>query len=217
MTHSHGIWEVCRIEKHDILFRSAACCCRSATWHYLEKERPDIMNYHPTLPTSAVSRRTAIAGLGALGLVLSARHLGASAQDATPGTPAGAVGVTAQLLGAGQPASAPGLELTLRRITIASGGAIPAHSHPGALVIFLEAGTWGYTALGGTVQLTRAAVAGTPTPAESMPMGTEVILNAGDWLFVDDPQDDIRNAGEDDVVLLVAGLTRVGEPFTTLE
>ncbi len=47
-------------------------------------------------------------------------------------------------------------------------------------------------------------------------MGTEVILNPGDWLFVEDPEDDIRNAGEDDVVLFVAGLTRIGEPFTTL-
>ncbi len=47
-------------------------------------------------------------------------------------------------------------------------------------------------------------------------MGTEVILTKGDALFVEDPQDDIRNAGDDDVVLLVAGLTRVGEPFTML-
>jgi hypothetical protein len=84
-------------------------------------------------------------------------------------------------------------------------------------VIFVEAGTWGYTALGGTIQLTRAAPAeGTPGAVEEMPMGTEVILNPGDWLFVEDPEDDIRNAGEDDVVLLVAGLTRVGEPFTTV-
>ena len=40
-------------------------------------------------------------------------------------------------------------------------------------------------------------------------IGTEVILNPGDWLFVEDPRDDIRNAGTDDVVLPVAGLTRV--------
>jgi hypothetical protein len=49
-----------------------------------------------------------------------------------------------------------------------------------------------------------------------MPVGTEVVLTAGDWLFVQDPQDDIRNAGEDDVVLLVAALAPIGEPFTTL-
>ena len=38
----------------------------------------------------------------------------------------------------------------------------------------------------------------------------EVILTKGDALFVVDPQDDIRNAGEDDVVLLIAGLTPDG-------
>ena len=41
-------------------------------------------------------------------------------------------------------------------------------------------------------------------------------LTAGDWLFVEDPRDAVRNAGGDDVVLLVAGLTRVGEPFTRI-
>ena len=159
--------------------------------------------------TGAVSRRAA--------LLLAAGARAAAAQDASPPpAPTGAVGVSMQAMGAGQPASAPGLELTLRRITIAPGGGIPAHSHPGALVIVVEAGTWGYTALGGTAQLTRAAAGGTPAPAEEMPVGTEVILSRGDWLFVEDPQDDIRNAGDDDVVLLVAGLTRVGEPFTTL-
>ncbi len=173
-------------------------------------------------PPADVSRREVVARLGAGGLaalLLAAgqRSARVAAQDATPGAaPTAAVGVTAQLLGSGQPASAPGLELTLRRITLAPGGAIPAHSHPGALVIFVEAGAFGYTALGGTVELTRAAVAGTPTPAEAMPTGTEVILNPGDRLFVEDPQDDVRNAGQDDVVLLVAGLTRIGEPFTTL-
>jgi hypothetical protein len=50
---------------------------------------------------------------------------------------------------------------------------------------------------------------------EPLPVGREVLLGAGDWLFVEDPEDDVRNACGDDVVLLVAGLTRVGEPFTS--
>ncbi|CAN5565047.1 hypothetical protein BH23CHL4_BH23CHL4_25650 [soil metagenome] len=168
-----------------------------------------------------VSRRDVVVRFGGAGLaaiLLAAAHAShLSAQDASPAaTPAGPVGISATLMGTGQPASAPGLELSLRRITIAPGSGIPPHSHPGALVIFVEAGTWGYTALGGTIQLTRAAAEGTPAAVEDMPMGTEVILNPGDWLFVEDPEDDIRNAGEDDVVLFVAGLTRIGEPFTTL-
>ena len=186
----------------------------------MDTTRTDADPIAQTLPTD-VSRREAVVRLGvgavaALLLAAGPRPTRIAAQDATPAaTPTGATGTTAQLMGIGQPASAPGLELSLRRITIAPGGGIPAHSHPGALVIFVEAGTWGYTTLGGTALLTRAAVGGTPTPAEPMPMGSEVILNPGDWLFTDDPVDDVRNAGDDDVVVLVAGLTRAGEPFTT--
>ena len=169
-----------------------------------------------TGPGGESSRRAVVRGIGGMGLaaLAAARWAPAAAQDTTP-APTGAVGVSMQVLGAGLPASAPGLELTLRRLTIAPGGHLPAHSHPGALVIFVEAGTWGYTALGGTAQLTRAAVGGTPTPAEVMPVGAEVVLTPGDWIFVEDPQDDFRNAGEEDVVLVSANLARVGEPFTT--
>ncbi len=169
-------------------------------------------------PDTDVSRREVVVRLGAGGiaaLLLAAGQRPASlaAQDATP---AGPVGITGELLGVGEPTTTPGLELSLRRITFAPGGLIPPHSHPGALVIYVESGTWGHTALGGTAQLTRASVGGTPAAAEEVAMGTEMILTAGDALYVEDPQDEVRNAGEDDVVLWVAGLTPVGEPFTML-
>ena len=165
---------------------------------------------------SSVTRRAVMGGAAAVAAALGlGGRLGARARQESTPLP-GPVGVTAQLMGAGQPAATPGMELTLRRVTLAPGGGIPPHSHPGALLIVVESGTWGHTALGGTAQLTRAAVAGTPTPAEPVTIGTEVTLTAGDALFVEDPQDDFRNLGEDDVVLLVAGLTPVGEPFTTL-
>ena len=105
----------------------------------------------------------------------------------------------------------------MRRITIAPGGHIPPHSHPGALVILVEAGSFGYTALGGTILSSQiGAAGGTPAPT-GLPVGVgvETAFGPGDWLFVDDPSDDVRNAGSDDVVLLVAGLTLIGEPFTT--
>jgi hypothetical protein len=150
--------------------------------------------------------------------VLVSGGIGAFAQDATPGTasPPGPVGVSATLIGSGQPSLTPGHELSLRRITIAPGGGLPAHTHPGALIIYLESGTWGYIPLAGIAQLTRAAVDGTPSPTEDMAIGTETVLEPGDWIYVEDPADDIRNAGDDPVVLWVAGLTPVGEPFTTL-
>ena len=165
---------------------------------------------------SSVTRRAVIGAATAIAAALGlGGRLGArAAQESTPLTET--VGVVGDVLGVGQPTSAPGMELVLRRTTIAPGGGIPPHSHPGSLVLVVDAGTWGYTSLGGTIQLTRAAVDGTPTPAEEVPLGVEVILTKGDALFVEDPQDEIRNAGEDDVVLLLAALIPVGEPFTTL-
>ncbi len=169
----------------------------------------------PTVQSTTVTRRAALCGFGGLSLaaLLATRPSAAVAQDATP---AGSEPITFALLGSGPTSSAPGLELTLRRTTLAPGAVLPDHTHPGALVIFVESGAFGYSPLDGTVQMTRAAVDGTVTPPEIPAMGAEVVLEAGDWLFVEDPGDAFRNAGEDDVVLLVAGLTRIGEPFTTL-
>ena len=140
------------------------------------------------------------------------------AQDGTLDTApsAGPVGVTSTILGSGPTTLVPDHELSLRRVTIEPGGGIPAHTHPGALVIYLESGTWGYIPLGGIARLTRAAVDGTPVPTEDMVIGSETMLSPGDWIYVEDPADDIRNAGDDPVVLWIAALTPVGEPFTTL-
>ena len=176
------------------------------------------MSYDAARSTSSVTRRAVMGGVSAVVATLGLRHrLGLRARAAQESTPlTETVGVVGNILGAGQPTSAPGMELVLRRTTIAPGGGIPPHSHPGSIVIVVDSGTWGYTPLGGTIQLTRAAVDGTPTPAEELPMGTEAILTKGDALFVEDPQDEIRNAGEEDVVLLIAGLTPVGVPFQTM-
>lgn len=187
--------------------------------------RIDVDPISPSLRAD-ISRRDAIrnfAGGGVAIALLAAsaqfQQTVAHAQDATPAaSPAGAIGVTSKPLGAGQPAAASGLELTLRRITIAPGGHIPPHTHPGALVILVEAGSFGYTALGGTILSSQIGTDG-GTPAHTglpVGIGVETVFGPGDWLFVDDPSDDVRNAGSDDVVLLVAGLTLIGEPFTTL-
>jgi hypothetical protein len=63
--------------------------------------------------------------------------------------------------------------------------------------------------------LTRTAGDGSPSPIEEPPLGVELILTAADSLFVEDPQDEMRNAGEDDVVLLIATLTPIGQDFQT--
>jgi hypothetical protein len=77
----------------------------------------------------------------------------------------------------------------------------------------IDAGTFGYTPLGGIIQVMRATGDGTPTAVEEPPMGVELILTKGDALFAEASQDEMRNAGEDDVVLLMAALTPEGQDF----
>jgi hypothetical protein len=45
--------------------------------------------------------------------------------------PTAPVGVAIQVMGGGQPATTPGMELTLRRTTIAPGGGLPPTATPG--------------------------------------------------------------------------------------
>jgi hypothetical protein len=109
------------------------------------------------------------------------------------------------------------MELSLLRTTIAPGGVLPPHIHPGPFVIAVDAGTWGYTPQKGSVKLTRAAAGGSPTPAEEATLGVELILTKGDFLFIEDAsQDWMRNAGEDEVVLFIAALNPLGQDFGTL-
>ena len=175
------------------------------------------MNDTVARSASSITRRAVVGGASAIAVALGLGHRlglgGASAQASTP-TP-NPDGVAGEVLGAGLPTSAPGMELAVRRTTIAPGGGLPPHGHPGAIMFAVDAGTWGYTPLGGTVRVTRAAGDGTPTAAEEPPMGVELILTKGDALFAEGSQDEMRNAGEDDVVLLMAALTPVGQDFQT--
>ncbi len=159
---------------------------------------------------SGPTRRVVVGGGAALAAAL-AFGLGrrAAAQEATPDPE----GVAGDVLGSGVPSSVPGVELALRRTIISPGGGLAAHNHPGSIVLVVDAGTFGYTPLGGTIQIVRATTDGTPSPGEEPPMGAELILTAGDAIFAEDSQDAMRNAGEDDVVLLMAALTAAGEEF----
>lgn len=175
------------------------------------------MSQFPTDSPSSPTRRAVMGGASALAVALAfGRRIGsASAQEATP-TP-DPIGVEGSLLGAGVPTAVPDMELVLLRTTMAPGGVLPPHIHPGPFVIAVDAGAWGYTPQKGSVKLTRSAASGSPTPAEEATLGVELILTKGDFLFIEDAsQDWMRNAGEDEVVLLIAGLTPVGQDFGTL-
>ena len=139
---------------------------------------------------------------------------GIVAQDATPA----AGGVVAELLGHGLPTAAPGFDLSLYRVTLGPGGVVPPHTHPGAGVVYVESGTFGFTPLEGEAWLIRAGVAATPdAQGEMLAHGTEVMLTAGDALFFPGEHGDAgRNAGDGPVVLLLANLHTAGEPLLTL-
>ena len=148
--------------------------------------------------------------LSALGLV-STRTV---AQEATPA--AGAI--TPELLGHGLPNAAPGFDLQLYRVTLGAGAVVPPHTHPGASVVSVESGTFAFTSLEGEAYLLRAGTMATPqAEGELLAHNTEVTLTAGDSLFFPDEHGDTGyNAGDDEVVLLLANLHTEGEPMLSM-
>ena len=164
------------------------------------------MSRVPLLPALSAVALLALLGLLTLGRAITI------AQDATP--PPASVGVTTQILGGGQPDAAPGETLGMRRNTFAPDGFVPAHMHPGALVLHVESGELTYTVIEGTVQVQRATTAGTPGPIEQLGPGQETVLRAGDWLFEQGVVHTARNATSGETVVLVASLTAGDMPFT---
>src|SRR5215212_5100040 len=97
------------------------------------------------------------------------------------------------LLGRGLPAVAPGYALLLQRVNHQPGDAVPTHIHPGAEILYVETGSYIYTDFQGDAFVTRGTGAtptagsatATPPAAEQVPVGTEILLQAGDSLFQD--------------------------------
>ena len=147
------------------------------------------------------------------GSVVAPRLAGTAAQDATPA--AGPLaGVTIEALGGGMPAAAPGHALSLLRVTFAPGASIPPHTQPGALVVAVESGTFGFTVTQGQAQLSRAAApGGTPAAAEPLAPGAEVLLGPGDAVYHDAETGHTgRNAGDEPLVLVIATLFDPTQP-----
>ena len=97
------------------------------------------------------------------------------------------------LLGRGLPAVAPGYALLLQRVNHQPGDVVPTHIHPGAEILYVETGTYIYTDFQGDAFVTRGigatptagSATATPPAAEQVPVGTEILLQAGDSLFQD--------------------------------
>ena len=138
-------------------------------------------------------------------LVLALAGRSTVAQDATPTTEPIAVTV----LGKGLPVNAPGQLLELDRITLAPGATIPTHTHPGAYVIYVESGEFGFTVLKGEAAITRT---GSTTP-EPFAAGPEVVGHAGDTIFENGGVvHAARNVGTTPLVLLTASLLASDQP-----
>lgn len=126
-------------------------------------------------------------------------------------------GVKVEALGKGQPSHAPGYDLLHLRVTFEPGGSIGLHTHPGSLSLTVESGALGYTLRDDQMAgmtITRAAIDGTPAPAETLVPGQETVLQPGDWLYEEEMIHSARNAGDGTTTVLVSGLMRSGEAFT---
>lgn len=175
---------------------------------------------------AAISRRVALAGLGAtgLGLALSTMTVGSIAQEVTPPGGSGiavgemAPGVTRELFAGVPSARAEGHTLYQARFTFQPGAEIFPHSHPGSVLLAVSSGAFGWTLVSGVAHVLRGAAAGATDPPEDLTEpGTDVILDPGDAIFYeDDVVHTARGAGSGPAIVLGTFLLTAGEPSAML-
>jgi quercetin dioxygenase-like cupin family protein len=124
-------------------------------------------------------------------------------------------GVTVHPIGQSMPEDGEGRAHVLLRLTIGSGGGFTTHTHPGTLIVSVEAGTLELTQLDDmTMDVMRAATDAEPAMSELMTMGVPTTFNPGDW-FVE-PEGMVHTAinnGSVPAVVLVSGLVDPNLPF----
>jgi len=139
------------------------------------------------------------------GLMLLAARATSAAQDATPE----AQPIVNTILGRGMPNDAPGKVLQLEQYTFAPGAVIPNHIHPGAYLIYVESGDFGFTVIKGDAEITH----GGSMDAEPIQAGAEVVAHQGDSLFENGGVvHSARNAGSEPVVVITAALLAADQP-----
>jgi quercetin dioxygenase-like cupin family protein len=145
-------------------------------------------------------------------LVLAFSALAAPAQvgHAYPAAAEGSGGATRTILASGRPAAAPGYRLLLFRATVAPGAVVPAHVHPGVLVVYAEAGEFAYQVGRGRVKVHRPDGA-----VDLLGAGAVTTIRPGDWRverrrLVHGG----RNRSTTPSVSLVAALVEADKPLT---
>jgi quercetin dioxygenase-like cupin family protein len=179
-----------------------------------DAQRPRIRREE--IPMRHRASATAILFAALVAALVFAAGLGpvAALQQGTPAT--GGSGITTEVLGGMEAGQAPGQMLSLLRVTFAPGSRVAAHTHPGATIYHIAAGTLQFTLQGGAARLVRA-VNGTPAAAhgaaEALPIGEEITLTAGDTVYYDGSAVQIeRNASDAPAVVLISNLRGVNEP-----
>lgn len=143
--------------------------------------------------------------LPALLAVLLTLSIGSSlAQDAADPL----AGTTPEMLGSISPSAAAGQTLLFMRITMEPGASIPAHGHPGAVVLVVQSGLFGTEFVEGEGQIVRFGSEG----GEAISVGSETTLSAGDSLSYENAVHTMRNDGPEPLVLLVSGLLDSEQP-----
>lgn len=161
------------------------------------------------------------------GLAFAGVHLlDGAAQESTPmagmegmegmDMPVGNNGLTSVVLAQIEPPVAPGQQLQLVRVDVASGATVSAHTHPGAIALCLESGAPIFGVIEGTVTMTQAATVATPEAATELGAGSEIELQPGDCLTFDATQTvhTLYNPGAP-AVIWQAHLYAAGEKPTT--
>jgi hypothetical protein len=117
-----------------------------------------------------------------LGLVVgSVRAQEPPPADATPGTQ----GISVAVLSGLDPSNAGGQGLEMREFTWEPGAYVTPHTHPAAFIICTQSGALGFSIQSGAAVVTRSTGIGTPTAAEPMASGDEVVLAPRDCVAVD--------------------------------
>lgn len=160
-----------------------------------------------TIVVAATLAGAVLVAPGAIGIVAAQEASSAAAeQSADP-----FAGVTIEPLGSIVPSAATDDALSVIRLSFEPGAEIPAHHHPGAVVLRVEEGAFGTTFVAGEGQITRASADGTPT-TEALATGDGVVLQVGDVLTYEGAVHTMRNAGDEPLVLLASVLLAADQP-----
>ncbi|HEX7002749.1 MAG TPA: cupin domain-containing protein [Trueperaceae bacterium] len=117
-------------------------------------------------------------------------------------------GSTPEVLGSMTPGQGNGNALVFMRLTMEPGASIPAHHHPGAVVVVVQSGIFGTEFIEGEGTVARYGEQGT----ELLTAGHEITMGPGDSLSYEGAVHTMRNDGPGELVLLVSALLDPEQP-----